>query len=98
MQDTEVFRRNIFPPSLRKTNMKSAEAGEKLNSVWRLPLLVFCWAYSSNLKMQEIYFSKMLGSLQTTRRHKPEDSILHIHLHDNLKPNILSTVVKIFTL
>jgi hypothetical protein len=50
-------------------------------------LLVSYLAYSSTLKMEPICSSETWGSLQTTRRHNPEEHTLHAHHRENLKPN-----------
>lgn len=40
-------------------------------------LLVPCFAYSLALKIEETYFSKMLGSLRTTHHYNTDDFTPH---------------------
>jgi hypothetical protein len=42
--------------------------------------------YSSKLKMEVVCSSQMSDSLQTTRRHNPEDHMLRSHCPEDLKP------------
>jgi hypothetical protein len=51
-----------------------------LTSACRLLLLVSCFAYSSKLKMEVIFYSETSGYLRTTRRYNPEDLILHSYV------------------
>jgi hypothetical protein len=40
----------------------------------------FLLAYSSILKMEDIYSCEITTSLRITRRHSPEESALHIYM------------------
>jgi hypothetical protein len=52
-------------------------------------LLVNCLIYILNPKMEAVYSIKTLLTYKTTRRHTPEENIIHSQHSDNLKSDIL---------